>query len=93
MEISGTTVSIQTPRQMAMLDAAQKLEAAFLAEMLKGAGLDAMGGPFGGGEGEAQFASLMREEQARTMVEAGGIGLAEHLFNQMAEYENEQNRT
>ncbi len=79
--------SIQTPRQMAMYDAAKKLEAAFLSEMLKGAGLDAMAGPFGGGEGEAQFASLMREEQARTMVEAGGIGLAEQLFHQMAKYD------
>ncbi len=92
MEISDT-VQIAAPRRAAMREAAEKLEAAFLSEMLKGAGLGAMEGPFGGGEGESQFASLMREEQAKGMVEAGGIGLAEHLFNQMAKYENEQNRT
>lgn len=86
------TVSIHTPRQSAMREAAEKLEAAFLAEMLKGAGLGAMAGPFGGGQGEAQFASLMRDEQARMMVAAGGIGLAEQLFNQMAEYDNEPDR-
>ncbi len=89
----GETVAVHTPRQTAMREAAEKLEAAFLAEMLKGAGLGAMGGPFGGGQGEEQFASLMRDEQARMMVEGGGIGLAEHLFNQMAEYENEPDRT
>ena len=92
MQVSDS-LHVQTPRQTAMREAAEKLEAAFLAEMLKGAGLDAMAGPFGGGEGEGQFASLMREEQAKQMVQAGGIGLAEHLFNQMAKYENEQNRT
>lgn len=64
-------------------DAAQKLEATFLAEMLKSAGLGAMRQTFGGGAGEEQFASFLREEQAREMVEAGGIGLAQALFEAM----------
>lgn len=64
-------------------DAAQKLEATFLAEMLKSAGLGAMRQAFGGGAGEEQFASFLREEQAREMVEAGGIGLAQALFEAM----------
>jgi hypothetical protein len=38
---------------------------------------------FGGGIGEEQFSSFLRAEQARAMVEKGGIGLAEHLFNAM----------
>ena len=72
------------PRQTAIREAAKNLEAAFLSEMLKSAGLGAMKGAFGGGVGEDQFASLMRQEQARMMVEGGGIGLAEHLVRSMS---------
>lgn len=63
--------------------ASKKLEATFLAEMLKSAGLGAQEGTFGGGIGEEQFTSFLREAQAEEMVEAGGIGLAEALFNAM----------
>ncbi|MBL4917006.1 rod-binding protein [Szabonella alba] len=67
---------------------AEELEAAFLSEMLGHAGLGAAGGSlsgnFGGGIGEEQFASFLRDEQARAMVRAGGIGLAERLFHALA---------
>lgn len=63
--------------------AAAKLEATFLAEMLKSAGVGAPRESFGGGPGEEHFASFLREAQAREMVEAGGIGLAEALFEAM----------
>lgn len=63
--------------------AAQKLEATFLAEMLNSAGLGAPRDNFGGGIGEEQFASFLREAQAEKMVTAGGIGLAEALFEAM----------
>lgn len=64
-------------------DAAQKLEATFLAEMLKSAGLGAPRDSFGGGHGEDQFASFLREAQAEEMAKTGGIGLAEALFEAM----------
>ncbi|MEJ6403228.1 rod-binding protein [Yoonia sp. 2307UL14-13] len=64
-------------------DAAQKLEATFLAEMLKSAGLGEARNAFGGGVGEDQFASFLREAQAEEMAKAGGIGLAEALFEAM----------
>ena len=63
---------------------AQELEAAFLAEMLAQSGLGEMQGAFGGGEGEAQFTSFLRQEQARLMVEKGGIGLSELIFRSMS---------
>jgi peptidoglycan hydrolase FlgJ len=66
-----------------LLDAAKKLEAGFLAEMLKSAGLGATRGDFGGGAGEEHFSSFLIEAQAREMVEAGGIGLAQSLFEAM----------
>lgn len=64
-------------------DAAQKLEATFLAEMLKSAGLGAPRDSFGGGQGEEQFASFLRDAQAQEMAAGGGIGLAEALFEAM----------
>lgn len=72
-------------RRGEMLAKAEELEATFLAEMLGHAGLGAADGTFGGGHGEEQFASFLKQEQARIFVEKGGIGLAELIFNSMAE--------
>lgn len=70
-------------RDAKLRDAAQKMEATFLAEMLKSAGVGAPRETFGGGEGEEHFASFLRDAQAEEMVKAGGIGLAEALFEAM----------
>lgn len=71
--------------EAALRTAAQKLEAAFLAEMLKSAGLGESRDAFGGGAGEDQFSSFLVQAQAEKMVEAGGIGLAEALFESLKE--------
>lgn len=60
-----------------------ELEASFLAEMLKSAGLGETENSFSGGTGEAQFASFLRREQAQEMARAGGIGLAEQIFESL----------
>jgi flagellar protein FlgJ len=72
-------------RAEVMMNTAQEMEAAFLSEMLAHSGVGERKGPFGGGEGEAQFTSFLRQEQARLMVEKGGIGLAELIFRSMSE--------
>ena len=74
----------------ALMVAAKKLETAFLAEMLKSAGLGKARTAFGGGTGEDQFSSFLVDAQAEQMVEAGGIGLAENLFNIMKDERDEQ---
>ncbi|MFB1024792.1 MAG: rod-binding protein, partial [Octadecabacter sp.] len=38
---------------------------------------------FGGGAGEDQFASFLRDDQAKQMTQAGGIGLAQSMFDAM----------
>ena len=63
--------------------AAQELEANFLAEMLDAAGLDDESASFGGGIGAEQFGSFLRQGQAEAMVRAGGIGLAEQFYNSL----------
>lgn len=80
-----------SPQRRAMLmDRARALEASFLSEMLSHAGLGAEDGPFSGGEGEDQFASFLRDEQAKAMVAHGGIGLAQQLFNSLARQDHGQ---
>lgn len=64
--------------------AADKLEAAFLSEMLKAARFGEPPPDFGGGLGEDQFTSFLRDAQAEAMVAAGGIGLAERLYRSLA---------
>lgn len=39
--------------------------------------------PFGGGPGENAFRSFLVEEQARAMVQAGGIGLSDRLTQEI----------
>jgi peptidoglycan hydrolase FlgJ len=77
-----------SPRHQQLMAKAEELEATFLSEMLAHSGLGEMQGSFGGGAGEAQFASFLRQEQARLMVDSGGIGLAELIFNAMARSED-----
>ncbi|MEL7091355.1 MAG: rod-binding protein [Pseudomonadota bacterium] len=73
-----------------LLKAAQKLEASFLAEMLKAAGYGEARDSFGGGAGEAHFSSFLVDAQAEKMVESGGIGLAEHVFSSLKDRENDR---
>ncbi len=69
----------------ALLEKAKDLEAAFLSEMLSFSGLGEVSEGFGGGVGEEQFTSFLRAEQARLMVDRGGIGLAEMIFESLKE--------
>jgi Rod binding domain-containing protein len=77
-------------RAQKLQDLSQKLEAQFLSEMLKSAGLGDVPEGFGGGVGEEQFASFLREQQALAMTKAGGIGLAEAIFNALTGEPNER---
>ncbi len=69
-----------SPRAVQMRVKAQELETTFLSEMLSHAGFGDARSSFGGGVGEDQFASFLRNAQAKGMVDRGGIGLAEHFF-------------
>ncbi len=77
-------------RNTRLFKVAQDLEATFLAEMLKSAGFGKPRESFGGGIGEDQFGSFLRQAQADEMVKTGGIGLAQSLFEALKERANEQ---
>lgn len=87
MDIQPITLPPPT-RHDQLMAKAQDLEAAFLAEMLSHSGLGEMQGAFGGGQGEAQFTSFLRQEQAKLVVQQGGLGLAEMIFNSMVKAED-----
>lgn len=70
-------------------EAAIELEASFLAQMLKSAGLGEAREGFGGGAGEEQFSSFMIREQATQIARSGGIGLAESLYHALKETQGE----
>lgn len=68
----------------------QQLESVFLAEMLKSAGVGKTPDSFGGGAGEDHFSSFLRDAQAREMVRAGGLGLANYFDGVITGDVNEQ---
>ena len=68
---------------------AQKLEATFIAEMLKSAGFGTQKNSFSGSTGEDQFASFQRDALAAQMAKVGGIGLAEAFYKSMTETSND----
>ncbi len=89
MKISATLPSAQPPTMTEKLrTAAVELEAAFLTEMLKSAGLGEARQSFGGGAGEDQFSSFLVQQQALQLAKSGGVGLSEILFQSMMETTN-----
>lgn len=82
--VAPPPASQMEPRDAQLMQKAKELEATFLSAMLAEAGLGSGTGSFAGGIGEEQFSSFLRDEQARLMVEKGGIGLTERLFRALS---------
>jgi Rod binding domain-containing protein len=61
--------------------AARDLEATFIAEMLRASGAERQAGL--GDSGESPFASFLLDARAQEIARAGGIGLAEALYESM----------
>jgi len=87
MEISSNAPPVVDPARAAraqeLREVAKKFESSFLAEMLKASGMGNSRSEFGGGAGEDAFSSMMVDEQAQLMVERGGIGLSESIFQSL----------
>lgn len=76
----NNTLSTPAPQSEKLREVSQKLESTFLAEMLKSAKFGETPEAFGGGIGEDQFASFLRQAHADEMAKSGGLGLSESLF-------------
>lgn len=68
-------------------EVAEDLESAFLAEMLKHAGFGEArdSESFGGGIGEEQITSMLRNEHASAIAARGGLGLADSIFQSLVQ--------
>ena len=80
---SDPASTVSPARQATLMKKSKELEANFLSEMLSHTGLDAQKGEFSGGIGEDQFASFLRDAQAKAMVGHGGVGLSQSIFNSL----------
>lgn len=68
--------------------AAEDFEGVFISQMLgqmfEGISTD---GPFGGGQGEAMFRSLMLDEYSKQIAAQGGIGLADAVTRELLQHQ------
>ena len=75
-----------TPERRKAREAAESFEAFILTQvvdtMFAGITTD---GPFGGGNGEQQWRSMLNEQYATAISKSGGIGIADQLYRQMLE--------
>lgn len=93
MDVSISPLKVdgrQAAETSRLRDASKELEATFVFEMLKSAGMGESRDSFGGGAGEDQFSSLLLRHQARALTNAGGLGLAEAIFTSL---KNQEDRT
>ena len=81
--IRPATAPVGKHKPPEMHDVAQNLERAFLAEMLSFMGVKEMSGEFGGGAGEEQFQTFLRDAHAKLIVEKGGLGLSGHFLKNL----------
>lgn len=83
-ELKSLGTSLHLKQKEAAKKAAEDFEAVFIAQMMepmfKGIRTD---GPFGGGNGEMVFRSLMIQEVGKEIAGAGGIGIADGVYREM----------
>lgn len=66
-------------------EAAFEIETQFISTLMKSAGLESERSLMGGGIGEEQFSSFLRDAQAAEITKSGGLGLAEALFSALTQ--------
>lgn len=84
--VSPASALDKTARDAQLRDQAREFEAVFIGQMLKHTGLtEAIGGDSGYG-GEA-FSNMLTEQYAGELLDNGGFGLAEEIYQQLVEKE------
>ena len=86
--LGPTDQAIPHPPKQKLRILANKLESQFLAEMLKSAGVGKPRDSFGGGAGEQQFSTFLTQEYSDAIVQAGGLGLSEAIYNALVTQES-----
>lgn len=82
------------PAQMASFaKTAREFEATILGQLLQPMfdTVDTAHGPFGGGEGEAQWKPMLVGEMAKQISASGGLGIAQAVLTQMIHMQEQEN--
>jgi Rod binding domain-containing protein len=81
---AGPANTAELAKRAQIKDTAERFEASFLSSMLQQmfAGVETAG-PFGGGQGEEMFRSVLTEAMAKQMAKGGGIGIAAQVQREM----------
>lgn len=80
----GPNMAPEVTHDQRLRAVAAEFEAVFLTEMLRHSGLGKSRESFSGGAGEEAFAGLLAAEQAKALVDRGGIGLSEQIFRALS---------
>lgn len=64
-------------------EAAESFESVFIFEILQAMYADVKPGPFGGGNEETMYRSMMNEEVAKSISRQGGIGIADSVYREI----------
>jgi peptidoglycan hydrolase FlgJ len=82
--VSTTATGSTSAKVASIAKTAQDFEASFLSSMLGEMfeGLDTSG-PFGGGQGEAMFRSLLMDAFGKQVAKSGGVGVAAAVQREM----------
>ena len=91
--LPATLATTLPPEQVAKLaKTAQDFEATILGQLLQPMfdTVDTAHGPFGGGEGEAQWKPMFVNELAKGIAAGGGLGIARDALNQMIRMQEQQ---
>jgi len=89
---AGKTIAAPQPtaNAFAAKKASQQFEGVFVSEflgsMFEGISTD---GPFGGGQGEAMFRSLMMDEYGKQIAGRGGFGIASAIQTQLMKHQGQ----
>ncbi|PXA87632.1 chemotaxis protein chel [Caulobacter sp. D4A] len=81
---TGATSAAELAKRGKIKETAQKFEASFLSSMMQSMfeGVKTPE-PFGGGQGEEMFKSLLTDAMAKEVAKAGGVGIAASVQREM----------
>jgi Rod binding domain-containing protein len=85
---AGPANTAELAKRAQIKDTAERFEASFLSSMLQEmfAGLETSG-PFGGGQGEEMFRSMMIDQYAKGLTARGGFGLAASMQAELLKHQ------
>jgi Rod binding domain-containing protein len=75
----------ETPEQKRLMKAAKDFEAVMLGMVLKQMHQTSGADPLGGGAANQTWRDMLADERARSMAQGGGLGLADSIYQQLAQ--------